>query len=194
MSKIEQNKEKKRRAILTAAQSIFLSEGFVLSSMDRISAAAGMTKQTVYRYFPSKTELFQATLQHMGERFDEQYASHLDNPDIRTALLSFAKDFIAFHISDEHIDTFRLLVAEGGKAPEIISSFMSVGPDNTDTALSDFFAGRLNLEKTATPIRLWTGMLLEPRSAVLMGKEKPDQDQIGQYAREATDFLLAAVA
>ncbi|MEZ9434767.1 TetR/AcrR family transcriptional regulator, partial [Vibrio lentus] len=32
MSKIEQNKEKKRQAILKAAKAVFLSEGFTLAS------------------------------------------------------------------------------------------------------------------------------------------------------------------
>ncbi len=34
MSKIEQNREKKRRAILEAAKENFLSEGYVLANMD----------------------------------------------------------------------------------------------------------------------------------------------------------------
>ncbi|WP_315983576.1 helix-turn-helix domain-containing protein [Aliamphritea spongicola] len=52
---------------MQAAQEVFLSEGFVQAGMDKIAAQAQVTKQTVYRYFPSKTELFKATLQYMGK-------------------------------------------------------------------------------------------------------------------------------
>ncbi len=77
MSKIEQNREKKRRAILEAAKENFLSEGYVLANMDKISAHAGMTKQTVYRYFPSKAALFEATLRQIGENMDGGFVTHL---------------------------------------------------------------------------------------------------------------------
>ena len=139
MGKIEQNKEIKRQAILEAAQGVFLSEGYVLASMDKIASEAQLTKQTVYRYFSSKTDLFQATLQQMGKNDGERFAVHLETADTREALLGFAKGYIRFHLSDEHIATFRLLVAESAKAPELTSSFLSVGPDDTDVALSSFF-------------------------------------------------------
>jgi TetR/AcrR family transcriptional regulator, mexJK operon transcriptional repressor len=192
MGKIEQNKERKKRAILAAAQEIFLSEGYVLTSMDKIAAQAQMTKQTVYRYFSSKIELFQATLSEMGENIEDDFHTHLENADTREALLGFARDFIRFHLSDEHIATYRLLVAESGKAPEITRSFLSVGPDETEAALSSFFSKRINVKETESIIRLWTGMLLEPRSGVLVGMEKPSREQINSYAQVATDFLLAA--
>ncbi|GAB3516396.1 TetR/AcrR family transcriptional regulator [Photobacterium alginatilyticum] len=193
MGKIEQNKEIKRRAILAAAQEIFLSEGYVLSSMDKIAAQARMTKQTVYRYFPTKIDLFQATLRHMGESLDDSFLTHLKNPNTRDALTGFARDFIGFHLSDNHIATFRLLVAESAKAPEIVSIFHAVGPDDTHEKLAAFFSERLDVKDTETTIKLWLGMLLSLRSGVLMGREKPSQHQIDEHARKATDFLLAAI-
>ena len=51
MSKIEKNKEKKRQAILKAAQENFLAEGYILANMDNIARVAKITKQTLYRYF-----------------------------------------------------------------------------------------------------------------------------------------------
>ena len=193
MGKIEQNKERKKSAILAAAQDIFLSEGYVLTSMDKVAAEAQVTKQTVYRYFSSKADLFQATLKQMGKSESEEAFIHLKNPDTQKALLGFAGDFIRFHLSDKHIATFRLLVAEGGKAPDIACSFLSVGPNDTEAALTAFFSERLNIEEPESIIRLWTGMLLEPRAGVLIGMEKPGKQQIDSHAEAATDFLLAAV-
>ncbi len=194
MGKIEQNKERKRRAILKAAQGVFLPEGYLLASMDKIADEAGVTKQTVYRYFPSKADLFQATLSQMGKSSGGGFAVHLENPNAREALLGFAKGFMHFHLSDEHIAIFRLLVAEGTKVPEMTKSFLSVGPHDTDAALSSFLSERFNIEETKTTIRLWTGMLLALRSYVLMGMEKPSKEQIDNHAIDATDFLLAAIS
>lgn len=193
MGKIEANKERKRRDILIAAQEVFLSEGYVSASMDKIAAQAQMTKQTVYRYFPSKVDLFQATLRQMGQGLDDSFLVHLQNPDSREALLGFAESFIRFHLSDEHIATFRLLVSESAKAPEITSIFLSAGPDDTEAKLSAFFSERFNVEEARSLVLLWTGMLLSLRSGVLVGMQKPGM-QLNDHAREATDFLLAAIS
>lgn len=191
MSKIEQNKERKRQAILQSAQQVFLSEGYVQASMDKIAKQAQMTKQTLYRYFPSKVELFQATLLEMGRNVDEGFLTQLQNPNTKEALVGFASEFISHHLSGEHIATFRLLVAEGAKAPEIVSSFMSVGPDNTEEKLTAFFKERLNIEDSIAATRLWTGMLLSMRSGVLIGQNHPTEGEIKQHAIDATEFLLA---
>lgn len=194
MSKIEQNKEKKRRAILQAAQTVFLSEGYVQAGMDRIAAEAEVTKQTVYRYFPSKTELLKATLQQMGERPGMDFGEHLEIADTREALYQFAKGFIQAHLSDEHLATVRLLIAESTKAPELTSSFWSIGPNETNTKLNAFFSHRLGLENAASTAEMWLAMLLSHRTSVLMGMDKPTGQEINDYADEATAFLLAAVA
>ncbi|MBX9764445.1 MAG: TetR/AcrR family transcriptional regulator, partial [Pseudomonadaceae bacterium] len=48
----------KRKAILEAAKSLFLSRGYDGSSMDVIAAEAGVSKLTVYSHFTDKETLF----------------------------------------------------------------------------------------------------------------------------------------
>jgi len=50
--------DRKRRAILDAASVVFLREGYAGASMDEITALAGASKATVYRYFTDKQTLF----------------------------------------------------------------------------------------------------------------------------------------
>ncbi|KZL13794.1 TetR/AcrR family transcriptional regulator [Pseudovibrio sp. Ad37] len=194
MGKIEQNKEKKRRAILEAAQHVFLSEGYILASMDKIADQAQVTKQTVYRYFSSKIDLFQATLMHMGSDSEDNFFDHLKKPDRKDALEGFGVSFIHAHLSSNHLSTFRLLVAESAKAPEITSTFFSVGPNETDTTLAAFFTDRLGLAEPDTAVRLWTSMLLGFRDCVLMGMPRPSDQQIEQHVKAATELLLANTA
>jgi len=194
MSKIEQNKERKRQAILQAAQDVFLSEGYELSSMDRIASQAQVTKQTIYRYFSSKVDLFKATLEQMGESSELGFLASLQEPDTKEALYKFARGFIRAHLSDEHLAIFRLLVAESAKSPEITSSFFAVGPDETDAELAEFFAERLGIKNVETTVQLWTAMLLAHRAAVLIGMQRLSDQQIEEHARDATNFLLAAIS
>lgn len=101
---------------------------------------------------------------------------------------------MAFHLSDEHIATLKLLIADNGKSPAILESFMSVGENETDIALAQFFMDRFDTEDVATKVTLWTGMLLSLRGGVLMGMAKPNLQDIEQHARVSTEFLLAALS
>src|ERR1700691_1816365 len=49
---------RKRRAILGAATTLFLRDGYQATSMDQIAAAAAVSKQTVYKQFADKQSLF----------------------------------------------------------------------------------------------------------------------------------------
>ncbi len=194
MGKIEHNKEIKRQAILAAAEDIFLIDGYVLASMDKIAAKARVTKQTVYRYYPSKVELFKATLEYLAESPNEGFLIHLQEPDTKKALYTFAKGFIKFHLSSKHLAIFKLLIAESKKAPEMTSGFFDVGPDETDVKLSEFFTERLGIKNPEPTVYFWTAILLAERSSVLVGKKRPGDKQIERYAKDATDFLLAVVS
>ena len=192
MGKLEQNKAQKRLAIMEAARTAFLNDGYLTANMDNIAADAGVTKQTVYRYFPSKIELFQATLSCLSETNDTPFLAHLDKPDNENALTAFAVDFIQGHLSEDHLATYRLLIADSKHVPELFTAFHEVGPDVVDEHLTIFFSKRLGIEDTETAIRLWTGALLSIRSEVLMGMKKPGKKEIEKYAREATRWLLNA--
>ncbi|WP_312998181.1 TetR/AcrR family transcriptional regulator [Achromobacter animicus] len=62
MSKVrltrEQSRDQTRQRLLDAAQSIFLSKGFVAASVEDIAEQAGYTRGAFYSNFGSKSELF----------------------------------------------------------------------------------------------------------------------------------------
>ena len=49
----------KRQQILDGARKVFLEHGFDGASMNDIVKAAGVSKGTIYAYFPSKEKLFE---------------------------------------------------------------------------------------------------------------------------------------
>ena len=51
---------RKRSAILDAATTLFLRNGYLGTSMDEIAALARVSKQTVYKHFADKESLFAA--------------------------------------------------------------------------------------------------------------------------------------
>ncbi|MFD0469251.1 TetR/AcrR family transcriptional regulator [Nonomuraea thailandensis] len=49
---------RKRRQILEAALPVFLRNGYVGTSMDEVASLAAVSKQTVYKHFTDKEQLF----------------------------------------------------------------------------------------------------------------------------------------
>ena len=60
--------DRKHAAILDAAVAEFRSAGYEATTMDRVAAAAGVSKRTVYNHFPSKDALFLRILEEMFAR------------------------------------------------------------------------------------------------------------------------------
>ena len=191
MKKIEQKKKQKRDSILEAAQALFQSSGFIGTSMDKIAAKAGVTKQTVYRYFDSKEALFKATLetQRLQASSDFLEALNLENP--AEALEGFAIGFLARHLSKAHLANIRLLVSEGPRVPEITRTFYAMGPSRTKSRLNRFFKERFRIDDAEFEIDVFLAVLLSLRMPVLTGlNAPPSPERIRRHAAKAVKTLL----
>ncbi|MFI9272008.1 TetR/AcrR family transcriptional regulator [Kitasatospora sp. NPDC052896] len=70
----EETRTRRRRHVLTSAWSCFSRDGFHATSMDKIIEAAGMSSSAVYRYFRSKDELIDATVDEALALTEEMFA------------------------------------------------------------------------------------------------------------------------
>lgn len=191
MTKMEAKREQKRQAILEAARGVFGAEGYIGAGMDRIAELAGVTKQTVYRYFDSKEALFQASLEAQREGRANPYVDALDLEDTREALQRFAEGFLEFHLSEEHLAGVRLLLSEGPTAPELTRAFFAVGPRRTESRLAEFLRERLGLEAPEYAVKIFLGALLAPRMHVLIGLIDPlTPEQRATHAQHLVDLFL----
>ncbi len=57
MGKVEENKKRKREALLNAAFSLFTSQGVYRTSISDIAKKADIAKGTFYRYFSDKYDI-----------------------------------------------------------------------------------------------------------------------------------------
>ncbi len=73
-----------RTAIMDAAETLILDQGFAATSVERIIAAAGVTKGTFFHHFPSKADLARAIV----ERYAEADRAHLEDGLARAEGLS----------------------------------------------------------------------------------------------------------
>jgi AcrR family transcriptional regulator len=61
--------QSKRDQLVTTALELFYQHGFNATGIDKIIAAAGVSKKTLYNHFKSKDELILATLRKRDEQF-----------------------------------------------------------------------------------------------------------------------------
>lgn len=116
--------EAKQAAILDAAEALFVSDGYELTSVDAISARAGVSKRTVYDHFGDKQTLFRSVLGRANDAvvatvrkaIDEELT---DDRDIRAALLGFARRVTTGMFPTSDYATFRRLSSQAPVAPRL---------------------------------------------------------------------------
>lgn len=121
--------DEKARQILDGARRIFLRDGFDGASMNDIVRAAGVSKGTLYVYFPSKEVLFAALIRHDKRQQAEQTCRWVDERhDVRTALTHVGRSFMTTMMRPDHIALVRIVLAIAPKFPEIGKAFHESGP------------------------------------------------------------------
>ncbi len=69
-----------RRRILKAARELIAEGGFQQAHIENVATAAGLAPGTVYRYFPSKTDLMAEVFRTVSEREVEVVEAIVDGP------------------------------------------------------------------------------------------------------------------
>ncbi|MFV1874368.1 TetR/AcrR family transcriptional regulator [Nioella sp.] len=144
-------KGRKYDQVIAGAREVFLREGFEGASVDQIARDAGVSKATLYSYFPDKQALFMAVLTSQCQMQSEQAMGIeiLQRP-VPEALYSIAQSFLTFLMSDFSIQVFRVCVAESTRFPELGRAFYDSGPKQ----VLDQIAAYLGSEKVAQELKI----------------------------------------
>jgi len=112
--------ESRRAAILQVARDMFSEVGYAASSMSSIAARLGGSKATLYKYFPSKEELFAASLEDLiASHAGELMLPAGGGEDLEKTLTQFCRKITAAMVSPPLLALFRLVVAESPRFPEL---------------------------------------------------------------------------
>ena len=160
----------KVEAILQGAMQEFLTHGFAGTTMDKVTAAAGVSKTTIYSYFQDKEKLFIALIERLitnhgialnelnPEMFQGQPAEVLSN--FATHLLNqFAKDASE---SPEFLDLIRLMIAESGRFPMLAQYMVSNIDNNVVQVISKYLSSysELQIKDPEATTRVFLGALV----------------------------------
>ncbi|TVQ18618.1 MAG: TetR/AcrR family transcriptional regulator [Leptolyngbya sp. DLM2.Bin15] len=154
----------KRAQILQGALEIFLRQGYEGTSMDRVAAAAGVSKITIYKHFEDKEGLFTALIEQVtAQRFNQVFGtiSLDDHPD--QVLRQIAQKFLALlAVDDEYVAFLRLIIGESGRFPALAQLFIRSLPQKVWRSLGHYFDSHpdLAIAHPDAVARIFTGTLL----------------------------------
>ncbi|NNE86516.1 MAG: TetR/AcrR family transcriptional regulator [Silicimonas sp.] len=115
--------------VLEGARTVFMRDGFEGASVDDIVRVAGVSKATLYSYFPDKRLLFLEVAKMECQAQSQEAVSSIETSgDIREALTMAASRMIRFFTSPVGIQVYRIVVAESQRFPEVGREFYDCGP------------------------------------------------------------------
>ncbi len=128
--------EAKRGQILAGARGVFLRDGFAAASTDEISREAGVSKRTLYAYYPSKEDLFAEVLRTLT--VENPRTMMLDSirgmepasrEELREVFLELGRRFVATMMQPEYLAFMRTLIADTHRFPQLGEIFRSTVPE-----------------------------------------------------------------
>ena len=124
-----------RERLRAAAHRLFLQQGYLATSIDAILAEAGISsKETLYRHYASKEELFIDVLGHLTlsqPGFSEKLASlppPQDLSSLRQALTQLSREILSLMRQPDYLALVRIIIAEAPRFPQLGSLFFSTVP------------------------------------------------------------------
>lgn len=193
----------KHRAILEAATTVFLQNGYLGTSMDQVAALAGVSKQTVYKHFSDKEHLFSEivtrTVDEAGEPTVNEVMNLRDSGDLEGDLCDLARRLLARVVQPRLLQLRRLVIGEAGRFPELGRAFYERGPGRTLAALSEVFdqlaeRGLLALDDPALAAEHFNWLVVSTplNRAMFSGRDDPlSPAELDRFSENGVRVFLA---
>jgi TetR/AcrR family transcriptional repressor of mexJK operon len=200
----ETRSTRKRRAIVEAATTLFLDNGYRGTSMDEIAARAAVSKQTVYKHFADKASLFSeivvATVGEVSDPVHDEVRRLDDSDDVEADLRGLARDLLRMVMQPRILQLRRLVIGEAGRFPDLGCVFYEQGPGRTIAALATVFEQlaargvlRLDDPRVAAAHFNWLVMSIPLNRAMFLGEDRPPaRAELNRYADAGVRAFLAA--
>jgi TetR/AcrR family transcriptional regulator, mexJK operon transcriptional repressor len=194
----------KRRAILNAATEVFLQKGYLATNMDEIAALAAVSKQTVYKNFPSKETLFVEIVSSVTHRASDRVHNEMPDlaggEDIAGYLRRYAYRQLTVVLTPRVVQLRRLVIGEVGRFPELARALFDGGPRRAMAAMAVLFErladrGLLAIDDPAVAASQFNWLIMgEPLNrAMLLGDEAiPKPAELRRHAAAGVRVFLAS--
>jgi TetR/AcrR family transcriptional repressor of mexJK operon len=189
----------KEQEVLDVATTYFLEHGYQGASINAMARSSGISKESIYRYFSSKKQLFEAVIgRELIEyrRALDHLDSRLPSVDLRAALVMVAETTLALITTDRTLALRRLIFEEATRSPDVGQHYYEIGPGKAYAVLakvfethdygSDFDVPTLSSHFTA--LMSWR-LTLERQCAV---RPEPTAAELSAHAAAIVDDFMKA--
>jgi len=195
---------RKRLQIRHAAVGEFLRNGYVGTSMDDVAAAARVSKQTVYKHFGSKEDLFVAIIEAtVGEVMDEVFERVGPSPgrhgELAEELLTMGRRLILLIMQPELLALRRLVTGEASRFPQLGEVWWRGGPARLMAGLVDLLRqagtnGELSVDdpQLAAQQLQWLILSIPLNRAMLCPGQQYSREELHRYSDAGVRTFLAA--
>jgi AcrR family transcriptional regulator len=154
-------------AILAGAMQEFLANGYAATTMDKVTAAAGVSKTTVYSYFQDKERLFIALIERLAQEsrraiFNPEDTQFLEG-EPQLVLHRLANNILErINHEQEVLNLVRLIIGESGRFPLLAQEFVRNVDKPALELLSQYFTEHpeLQLPDPEVAARIFIGTLI----------------------------------
>lgn len=133
----------KRRQILAGAARVFLAQGFDAASMATIAREAGVSKGTLYVYFESKEDLFEAIVEGQCLAQAEQIFTFDEDADISAELTRMGEGYVRYKCHQADLSSVRTIMAIAERMPEVGARFYQAGPARGVASLKRYLEAKV---------------------------------------------------
>lgn len=196
---------RKRRAIMEAATTLFLRDGYRSTSMDQIAADAAVSKQTVYKQFADKEQLFRDIVRGVTEAIITDMTSALHATDVsspaelQAVLTDLARRYIDGVLQPHVIALRRLIIAEAERFPDLARSYFEQAPARAIEVVANLLRtyverGLLAADdpRLAASYFAYLALAIPQDRALFYPGERPSAAERDRLAGEAVRIFLAA--
>jgi AcrR family transcriptional regulator len=196
----------KREHIRAAAQELFLAQGFERTTMDAITAAAGVSKQTLYHYYPSKEQLFADVLHALALNrvwvdvpAEEIEPAGASREGLERVLLQIAQSLATSLTDPTYVALVRVMIAEVARFPQLAEAFWNAVPMRGQTVLGGLLErasarGLVSVRHPELAVRLYVGSLLTYMLGSMFGAKHEDGRPPVEQVTELVQMFMRAIS
>jgi TetR/AcrR family transcriptional repressor of mexJK operon len=189
----------KSEAILDAASEVLAERGMA-APMEEIARRAGVSKQTVYNHYGSKTELVRALVSRRSDTITAalREPGAVENPE--DTLTAYGAQLLAV-ITNKTYSLMRVTMLSAGEMPDVALAMFENGALRSRRVLAGFLemedkAGRLRVPDPLQAAEFFGGMIVAHyQTQAMLGLSEPiDPAEAEAKAREAARRFMRAYA
>lgn len=191
-------REKRRQAILEAANTLFLEKGYGATSLADIVKESGGSLATLYDLFGGKEGLFHTMIEMECNAFVEFLRdTEIIDSSLDIALRKIGEHIFRSFLEEDRLDLFKLVISEVKHFPEVGEAFYAAGPTTVYAIIAKYLdkqskLGHLKITQPIIAAKTFISLVVgEYQTELLCGRPvKMTGKQIEKHLDQSVENFL----